>query len=246
MTTSAKLIFDVIGPPTLARFDARCQHPMAQQQKLLLALLRENADTEFGRRHDFASIETFSRFQKQVPITEYDDIAPYIEASRHGEPAQLTRARPVFYGMTSGTTGPAKYIPVTEASRHAKSRLMRLWLSGLLRDHPSIVDGVILQPASPEVEEYAPDGTPCEDDCGAATCTMGVCGCGAADAGVMAPTDLSSAPSPGKQPTHGCSFATSAPTSTATVLLLAIVAVFIRRRIVEACGRSSSPSRCSR
>jgi hypothetical protein len=139
---------------------------MAEQQKLLRALLHENADTEFGRRHGFTSIETFSRFQKQVPITEYDDIAPYVEASRHGHPAQLTRARPVFYGMTSGTTGPAKYIPVTEASRHAKSRLMRLWLSGVLRDHPSIVDGVILQPASPEVEEYAPDGTPCGAEAG--------------------------------------------------------------------------------
>ena len=166
MTTSARLIFDVIGPPTLARFNGRCQHPMAEQEKLLRALLRENADTEFGRRHGFASIETFSRFQKQVPITEYDDIAPYVEASRHGQPAQLTRARPVFYGMTSGTTGPAKYIPVTEASRHAKSRLMRLWLSGVLRDHPAVADGVILQPASPEVEEYAPDGTPCGAEAG--------------------------------------------------------------------------------
>ena len=166
MTTKAKLIFDVIGPPALARFNARCQHPMAEQEKLLRALLRENAPTELGRRHDFASIETFSRFQKQVPITEYDDIAPYVEASRHGRPAQLTRARPVFYAMTSGTTGPAKYIPVTEASRHAKSQLMRLWLSGVLRDHPAIMDGVILQPASPEVEQHAPDGTPCGSEAG--------------------------------------------------------------------------------
>jgi len=156
----------VIGPPALARFNARCQHPMPEQEKLLRALLRENDDTEIGRRYNFSSVETFSRFQKQVPIAEYDDIAPYIEASRRGQPAQLTRARPVFYGMTSGTTGPAKYIPVTESSRHAKSRLMRLWLSAVLRDHPAIVDGVILQPASPEVEEDAPDGTPCGSEAG--------------------------------------------------------------------------------
>ena len=68
--------------------------------------------------------------------------------------------------MTSGTTGPAKYIPVTEASRHAKSRLMRLWLSGLFRDHPAILDGKVLQVASPEVEERAPDGTPCGAEAG--------------------------------------------------------------------------------
>ena len=160
MTLEAKLLFDVIGPPTLARFDVRCEHPMAEQEKLLRALLRENADTAFGRRHDFASIDSFSGFQKQAPITEYDDIESYVEASLHGQPAQLTRARPVFYALTSGTTGPAKYIPVTEESRHAKSRLMRLWLSGLFRDHPAILDGKVLQVASPEVEQHAPDGTP--------------------------------------------------------------------------------------
>lgn len=164
--TMAKLIFDVIGPPTLARFDARCQHPMAEQEKLLRALLRENADTAFGRRHDFASVETFSGFQKQLPITEYDDVEPFIRASLRGEPAQLTRERPVFYAMTSGTTGPAKYIPVTEASRHAKARLMRLWLSGLFRDHPTIAGGIVLQVASPEVESLAPDGTPCGAEAG--------------------------------------------------------------------------------
>jgi GH3 auxin-responsive promoter len=166
MTTKARLVFDVIGPPTIARFNARCRHPMAEQEKLLRTLLRENADTAFGRRHGFASIETFSRFQKQVPISEYDDIAPYVDASRHGQPAQLTAARPVFYAMTSGTTGPAKYIPVTEASRHSKARLMRLWVAGMLRDHPTIADGAVLQPASPEVEAYAPDGTPCGAEAG--------------------------------------------------------------------------------
>ena len=166
MTIAAKLLFDVIGPRTLSRFDARCEHPMAEQEKLLRALLRENADTAYGRRHDFASIDAFSGFQRQVPISEYDDIEPYVEAARHGRPAQLTRARPVFYALTSGTTGPAKYIPVTEQSRHAKSRLMRLWLSGLFRDHPSVLDGKVLQPASPEVEEHAPDGTPCGAEAG--------------------------------------------------------------------------------
>jgi len=166
MNLKAKLVFQVIGPPTLSRFDARCEHPMAEQEKLLLALLRENADTVFGRRFGFGDVDSFSRFQKQVPITEYDDIQPYVEASRRGEPAQLTRARPVFYAMTSGTTGPAKYIPVTEASRHAKSRLMRLWLAGLLHDHPDVLDGCVLQPASPEVEQHAPDGTPCGAEAG--------------------------------------------------------------------------------
>jgi hypothetical protein len=166
MNLKAKLVFDVIGPRTLSAFNARCDHPMAEQEKLLRALLRENADTAFGRQYGFDAVDSFSGFQKQIPITEYDDIEPYVEAARRGQPAQLTRARPVFYAMTSGTTGPAKYIPVTEASRHAKARLMRLWLSGLLHDHPEVLDGCVLQPASAEVEEHAPDGTPCGAEAG--------------------------------------------------------------------------------
>lgn len=166
MNLQAKLAFDIIGPPTLSRFASRCQHPMAEQEKLLLGFLKENADTAFGRRFGFEAVDSFRAFQTQLPITEYDDIAPYIEAARRGEPAQLTRARPVFYAMTSGTTGPAKYIPVTEASRHAKARVMRLWLSGLMHDHPDVLDGCVLQPASPEVEEHAPDGTPCGAEAG--------------------------------------------------------------------------------
>jgi len=164
--TRAKLLFDLIGPRTLARFEDRCRHPMREQEKLLRALLHENAGTAYGRHHDFASIESVSAYQKQVPLTEYEDIEPYVEAARRGQPAQLTRARPVFYAMTSGTTGPAKYIPVTEASRHAKAGLMRLWLSAALRDHPSVLDGAVLQPASPEVEGHAPDGTPCGSEAG--------------------------------------------------------------------------------
>jgi len=166
MNLKAKLVFDIIGPPTLSRFAARCERPMAEQKKLLLAFLKENADTAFGRTFGFGAVDSFRGFQKQIPITEYDDVQPYIEAARRGEPAQLTRARPVFYAMTSGTTGPVKYIPVTEASRHGKARLMRLWLSGLMHDHPEVLNGCVLQPASPEVEEHAPDGTPCGAEAG--------------------------------------------------------------------------------
>lgn len=160
MTLQAKLLFDVIGRRALSRFEARCEHPMPEQEKLLRRLLSENADTEYGRRFDFASIDSFSGFQKQIPLSEYEDIEPYVEASRHGQRNQLTREPPVFYATTSGTTGARKFIPVTESSRRAKSHLMRTWLASLFEDHPAILDGTVLQVASPEVEDTAPDGTP--------------------------------------------------------------------------------------
>jgi len=36
----------------------------------------------------------------------------------------------------------------------------------LLHDHPDVLDGCVLQPASPEVEQHAPDGTPCGAEAG--------------------------------------------------------------------------------
>lgn len=166
MTLPAKLIFSLIGPPTLARFGARCEHPMREQEKLLGALLRENAETAYGRRCGFRSIDSLGAFQQRVPITEYNEIEPFIEAARRGRPAQLTSERPVFYAKTSGTTGAAKYIPVTESSRRSKTAVMRIWLSGLFRDHRAIFRGKVLQIAGPEAEELAPDGTPCGSEGG--------------------------------------------------------------------------------
>lgn len=166
MTTTAKVVFDLIGPRTLRRFHEHCRHPMEEQEALLQSLLHANEQSAFGKAHNFASLGRLRHYRAQVPISEYDDLFPYIQAAREGRPAQLTVARPVFYALTSGTTGPVKYIPVTRDSRRAKARLMRLWLCGLFREHPEVMDGVVLQPASPEIEEYAPDGTPCGAEAG--------------------------------------------------------------------------------
>ena len=66
----------------------------------------------------------------------------------------------------NGTTGDAKYIPVTPESREAKAQLMKVWLGAFYRDHPEIFSERILSVVSPEVEERAPDGTPCGAESG--------------------------------------------------------------------------------
>ena len=127
---------------------------------MLREILKTNAETEFGRRHDFGGIPSFEEFRKRVPIASYEDLEPYIKASMLGQPNQLTKHPPVLFTTTSGTTGNVKYIPMTVESRRSKSRLIRLWFSGLYRDHPGIVGGRILSVVSPEVESHAPNGTP--------------------------------------------------------------------------------------
>ena len=89
-----------------------------------------------------------------------------------GQPNQLTKDPPVLFTTTSGTTGNRKYIPMTREGKTAKSRLMWLWLSALYRDHPGVAAGRILSVVSPEVESYAPGGTPCGAESGHAYRTM--------------------------------------------------------------------------
>lgn len=166
MSLLAKLIFSLTGSTTVQKFENSCRRPRAAQEALLREILERNKNSVFGKEHGFSRIKTLNTFQKQVPLCTYEDIKPYIDAELRGKQGQLTDAKPVLFAMTSGTTGDAKYIPVTPESRKAKADLMNVWLSALHRDHPDIFSGRVLSIVSPEVEERAPDGTPCGAESG--------------------------------------------------------------------------------
>ena len=166
MSVMIELLFRTTGPETVNHFNQQCKHPMDTQEKLLLGMLKRNSDTAIGRKYDFASISSIEDFQQKVPILDYKDHEPYIQASLQGEPRQLTAQSPCFYATTSGTTGTPKYIPVTPESRSAKSRLLRVWLSKLHLDHPKIFSGRMLSVVSPEVESMSPSGVPCGAESG--------------------------------------------------------------------------------
>jgi GH3 auxin-responsive promoter len=160
------LALRVIGPYQRKRFYAMCRDPAAAQQRLLRAIIQRNADSVFGRRHGFRDIKTFEDYRRRVPISSYEDLRPYIVAATQGEPNQLTTRAPLLFTTTSGTTGASKYIPMTREGRRDKSRLMRLWLYGLFRDHPGITAGRIMSVVSPEVESYTPNRVPCGAESG--------------------------------------------------------------------------------
>ena len=51
----------------------------------LRRILRDNKDTEFGRRFGFADISSAEEFSKAVPLGEYDDFEEYIQRTYSGE-----------------------------------------------------------------------------------------------------------------------------------------------------------------
>ncbi len=161
-----KQIMKMVTGSTLRSFDDHCQSLGDTQSWVLRRLVGPNKNSAFGRDHGFASIKTISDFQRAVPVCSYEDLQPYIDRSLNGEPNQLTAEKPLMFATTSGTTGASKYIPVTRTSKASKSKLMRVWLGALFKDHPATLEGKILAVVSPEVESYSAGGIPCGAESG--------------------------------------------------------------------------------
>ena len=82
-----------------------------QQIKLLLRILEQNKDTEYGRKYGFADIHSIEEYQKKVPVSVYDDYAGYIlRMSEDGEENLITSGKVVHYNKSSGTVGNPKRI----------------------------------------------------------------------------------------------------------------------------------------
>ncbi|HNT36714.1 MAG TPA: GH3 auxin-responsive promoter family protein, partial [bacterium] len=160
MSRFGRILLKTSGAVPTVRFQFACERPMVVQERLLRHIIRSNEDTAFGKEHHFDQIHSIADFQRQLPIGSYEYHEPYIQKMLQGEPRQLTAQPPILFAMTSGTTGRRKYIPVTQESRVAKSKVMRVWLHLALREHPGILNGRILSVVSPEIEGYTSSGIP--------------------------------------------------------------------------------------
>lgn len=114
-----------------------CRDANRKSEELLLTLLRDNRDTEYGKKYRFSEIKSYEDFKKNVPLSTYDDYAPYIERMVNKGEKDLITAYPVVqYAETSGSVGVPKKIPVSDRSmkiytKYTISRVTRLadlWL----------------------------------------------------------------------------------------------------------------------
>jgi hypothetical protein len=141
-------------------FEAATCHPEEAQARVLRALLRDNADTIFGREHRFATIGSAAEYARRVPIHDYETLRPYVGRVTAGQTGVLTAEAPFMFTTTSGTTGEPKFIPVTAGWARAMASLMRLWTFYALRDHPGILDDRVLTIVGPATEGVVSGGLP--------------------------------------------------------------------------------------
>ena len=93
------------------------KYPLEVQNEVLISLLKNAKNTEFGIKYNFNSINNYSSFSKNIPLTDYESFFKYIERSIKGE-SNIFWSSPIkWYAQSSGTTNSkSKFIPVSKES----------------------------------------------------------------------------------------------------------------------------------
>src|SRR5687768_2820438 len=93
------------------------KYPHEVQEELFKKLVYTAKDTEFGKRYEFSSIQTYEQFQERVPVHTYEKTFPYIERLMKGEQNILWPSEIKWFSKSSGTTNArSKFIPVSQES----------------------------------------------------------------------------------------------------------------------------------
>ena len=147
----------------LKKFEQSLGQCRKVQHQLLQNVLRTNQESDYGRRHDFAKIDTYADFIQSIPLSNYGYVWPYIDRCRQGETNALFGPGQdiVQYSLTSGTTAPAKYIPVTSKFLHCYQRGWEIWGYKAISDHPESYLRKILQVTGDAEEQFTESGVPC-------------------------------------------------------------------------------------
>lgn len=152
------LALKVFGARKARLFENATKNPIEVQRKLLLRYLARNKNTEYGKKYHFSKVKSIDDYRMLVPLSDSETIFPYVERIKKGLDNILTKDKVIFFGLTSGTTGNPKLIPVTNFSRKKKAEIMGLWAYYISKDHPRALYGKILAIINPDDEESTEAG----------------------------------------------------------------------------------------
>ena len=121
-------------------------NPHVTQEKVFKNLISKGRKTAFGKDHNFDTISNYSDFKKEVAVTDYEGLRPYIDRMVAGEPDILWVGTPLYFAKTSGTTSGAKYIPITKESMptHIKAAKNALLFYIVAKNDASFVNGKMI------------------------------------------------------------------------------------------------------
>lgn len=93
------------------------KYPLDVQRELLNKLIKSAQFTEWGEKHGFSKIASYSTFRQNVPLQDYNSVKPWIDRMFNGEQNLVWSSDIKMFAKSSGTTSDkSKFIPVSTES----------------------------------------------------------------------------------------------------------------------------------
>lgn len=122
------------------------------QIEILKNIISENKHTVFGKLYNFEKIKSVRDFQKNVPVSKYEEYEDYIKKIMQGEKNILTKEEVILLEPTGGSSGVFKLIPYTKSLKKAFNKALKPWLSDLFLNFPGITDNPMYWSISPKTK----------------------------------------------------------------------------------------------
>lgn len=101
--------------PRLNEIDRYATDAEDIQREVLRRLLKNGADSAWGKKYKYTHIDNYFTYAKRVPIQTYDDVKPWVERMMKGEQNVLWGNEITCFAKSSGTTSDkSKFIPVSK------------------------------------------------------------------------------------------------------------------------------------
>jgi hypothetical protein len=142
-------LWEASARPSWRRFCAALSDCENVQRRYLLGLLRRNRATAYGREHGFARIGCVEDFQRRVPLTKYEDYAPFVDRIAAGEGGVLTRDDVLLFQPSSGSCSARKLVPYTRSVQREFQRGILPWIFALYANYPAVARGPMYWSISP-------------------------------------------------------------------------------------------------
>ncbi|WKY43644.1 GH3 auxin-responsive promoter family protein [Eubacteriaceae bacterium ES2] len=124
---SPEKIIDLSDQEAFIYLEKLLANPQDTQEQLLINIVNDAVQTEFGKRFQFDQIKTVEDFQEKVPISEYCDYKELIDIiAEQGSQDLLFSGETRQFIATSGTTGTPKLFPESQKGSQIKALVSKI------------------------------------------------------------------------------------------------------------------------
>ena len=112
--TLLQFLMKTTGKQAFTQLFKGAEDPIRQQKKLLLSIIKRNANSQYGQQHHFSQIHSIEEFQEKVPVVQYDQLRELIKEHTQQDGNGLISGQAHHFINTSGSTGDRKLIAVSD------------------------------------------------------------------------------------------------------------------------------------